>query len=254
MQEFIYEAQRFPGRGQLILSMGERARWTENGHPIWYRAQMGQRGYADLAFIGYDDGLLWINNGSDRFSTQASIVQNALGAWVIHNPAAVNLHSLAYFQNWFSQHYRSCGNWLEKPKATIAFYLQHAVPCQLITAEQPLVAAYDDGTLLGNALVEQSASDLKVFLWWHNSIHGPQYYTLQLTDSAGDKLAQASAPIYADPLDIHQLEIAKLPDGDYALSLNVLDAETGAVLPGRLLADGQRFAGELTLYTFSLGG
>lgn len=253
VQEFIYEAERFPGRGQLILSMGEQARWTENGHPIWYRAQMRQRGYTDLAFIGYDDGQLWINRGSDRFSTREGIVDNALGAWVIHNPMAVDLNSLAYYQDWFSQHYRSCGNWLEKPKASIAFYLQHAIPCQLITDEQPFAVTYDNGTLLGNVLVEQTDAALNVFLWWHNAIHRPTNYTLQLIDSAGEAQAEVAAPIYADPLDSSQFKLADLPQGDFALRLTVRDAETGNAQPGRLLMNGRRFESEVTLHTFSLG-
>lgn len=253
IQEFIYEAERFPGRGHLILSLAERARWTENGHPTWYRAQMWQRGYADLAFIGYDDGQLWINKGSDRFATQEGIVENALGAWVIHNPAVVDLESLAYYRGWFSQHYRSCGIWLEKPKASIAFYLQHAIPCQLITAEQPLAAVFDNGAQLGNVLVKQTDAQMTVFLWWHNTINKPHDYSLRIYDAAGETLAEASAPISADPLDISQLEPANLPAGDFSLRLSLRDAETGAAVPGQLLADGQRFESEITLHTFSLG-
>ncbi|MYA92742.1 MAG: hypothetical protein F4Y30_04890 [Chloroflexi bacterium] len=252
VQEFIYAADRFPGSGHLILSLGERARWTENGHPLWYRAQLQQRGYADLAFIGYADGQLWVNNGNDRFSTLEGIVENALGAWVIHNPAAVDLRSLVYYRDWFSQHYRSCGDWLEKPKANIAFYLQRAIPCQLITDDQPFAIAYDNGALLGNALVEQTATELTVFLWWHNASKRPGNYTLQLIDTAGEALAETSAPIAADPLDISRLELTDLPAGDYALRLTVQDAETGAAQPGQLLSAGRRFESEVTLYNFSL--
>ena len=254
VQEFIYEAERFPGRGHLILSLGERARWTENGHPVWYRAQMWQRGYADLAFIGYDDGQLWINSGSDRFSTLEGIVDNALGAWVIHNPSAIDLNALAYYRDWFSQHYRSCGNWLDKPKASIAFYLQHAIPCQLITDQQPLAVTYDNGPQLGNVLVERNNAELAVFLWWHNITDSPTVYTLQLYDAAGEALAKDSAPISADPLDISRLELADQPADDFVLRLSLRDAETGAAMPGRLLADGSRFDSEITLQKFSLGG
>ncbi len=253
VQEFIYEAERFPGRGHLILSLGERARWTENGHPTWYRAQMWQRGYADLAFIGYDDGQLWINSGSDRYSTLEGIVDNARGAWVIHNPSAIDLNSLEYYRDWFRQHYRSCGSWMEKPKAIIALYLQHAIPCQLIAAEQPFAAAYDNGTQLGNVLVEQTASELTVFLWWQKAINKPYDYILQLFDAAGEVQAEAAAPIIADPLDISQLELANLPAGDYSLSLTVRDRETGRAQPGRLLVDGRRFESQVALQPFSLG-
>ncbi|MCY4248135.1 MAG: hypothetical protein OXE95_11260, partial [Chloroflexi bacterium] len=155
--------------------------------------------------------------------------------------------------DWFSQNYRSCGNWLDKSKARIAFYLQHAIPCQIITAEQPFAAAYDNGTQLGNALVEQSDAQLTVFLWWHNAIHRKTDYVLEIVDAAGDALAEISEPIYADVLDISRLKLADLPAGEYVLRLSVRDVETGAAQPGRLLADGRRFESDVALQSFSLG-
>ncbi|MCY4464028.1 MAG: glycosyltransferase family 39 protein [Chloroflexi bacterium] len=251
LQEFIYESERLPIIRQPVLSMRYAAQWEQNGLRQYYRSLLAD--YADIVFIGYEDGALWIENSAPLFGTQADIVANATGAWVIHNPQQTDLAELAYYRDWFSQHYRSCGNWLEKPKAIIAFYLQHAVPCQLITAEQPFAAAYDNGAQLGNFLVEQTDAALQVFLWWQDTINRRSSYTLELFDDAGEALALVHAPIADDPLDISLLDIANLPAGDFVLKLTVRDAETGQARPGRLLADGRRFESELALYTFSLG-
>lgn len=251
LQEFIYESERLPSMRQPILSMRYAAQWEQNGMRQYYRSLLAD--YADIVFIGYEEDVLWIENGSPRFGTQADIVANATGAWVIHNPQQTDLAELAYYRDWFSQHYRSCGNRVDNPKVTIAIYLQHAVPCQLITAEQPFAVAYDNGTQLGNVLVEQADAELTVFLWWQKAINKPYDYILQLFDAAGEVLAEVAAPITADPLDINQLELADLPAGDYSLSLTVRDRETGRAQPGRLLADGRRFESEVALQPFSLG-
>ena len=130
LQAFIYEAERFPGSGQLILSMSDAAQWNENGYPTYYRAQVWQRGYADLAFIGYDDGQLWINSGLDKFATLAGIVENAPEVWVIHNPAAVDLDDLAFYRDWFLPHYHSCGAYLDEPRTVISHWRQSGESCE----------------------------------------------------------------------------------------------------------------------------
>lgn len=225
LQEFIYESQRFAGKGLLILSMDERARWTENGQPVWYRAQLRQRGYSDLAFIGYDDGQLWINSGSNKHATREGIVEHALGTWVIHNPAAVDLNDLAFYRDWFLTQYRSCGVWLQKPKAIIEFYLQHDIPCALVSNDAPAAAVFNNDATLGNYLVEAQDDAVAVWLWWHDWSRGDAAYTLSLVNTAGESLAQVAAQIATGPIAVHRLDTMQEPIGDIEVRLRVDTSE-----------------------------
>ena len=230
LQEFIYESQRFAGKGLLILSMDERARWTENGQPVWYRAQLRQRGYTDLAFIGYDDGQLWINSGSNKHATREGIVEHAPGVWVIHNPAAVDLNDLAFYRDWFLTQYRSCGVWLQKPKAIIEFYLQHDIPCALVGDDAPAVAIFNNDATLGNYLVEAQDDTVAVWLWWHDWSGRDAAYSLSLVNAAGDRLAQVAAQIETGPIAVHRLDTPHEPLGDIEVRLRV-DASEVTIYP-----------------------
>lgn len=230
LQEFIYESQRFAGKGLLILSMDERARWTENGQPVWYRAQLRQRGYTDLAFIGYDDGQLWINSGSNKHATREGIVEHALGVWVIHNPAVADLNELAFYRDWFLTQYRSCGVWLQKPKAIIEFYMQHDIPCALVSDDAPAAAIFNNDATLGNYLVEAQDDAVAVWLWWHDWSRGDAAYTLSLVNAAGESLAQVAAQIATGPIAVHRLDTLQEPIGDIEVRLRV-DASEVTIYP-----------------------
>ena len=225
LQEFIYESQRFAGKGLLILSMDERARWTENGQPVWYRAQLRQRGYTDLAFIGYDDGQLWINSGSNKHATREGIVEHALGTWVIHNPAAVDLNDLAFYRDWFLTQYRSCGVWLQKQKAIIEFYLQHDIPCALVSDDAPAAAIFNNDATLGNYLVEAQDDAVIIWLWWQDWSGGDAAYSLSLVNTAGVELAQVATQIASGPIAVHHLDTLHEPIGDIEVRLRVDKSE-----------------------------
>lgn len=251
-QEFLYEADSLPGTQLPILSLHQHALVNDYEILTYYRARLPQ--WADVAHAGYNlqDRLIF-QSRTLPFRTQAAIVDNANGLWLLHNPQQIDLSALDYFRDWFSQHFRSCGNWLEKPNAVIGFYLKHEIPCQLITAAEPVVVDYDNGARLGNILFEQRDESLYVYLWWHRSINKQYSYTLQVFDGAGKKVAQVDSVIANDPLDISRLDIADLPAGDYVVKLIVYDFATLASQAGAVLADGLRFDRELTLHSFTLG-
>lgn len=251
-QEFLYEADSLPGTQLPILSLHQHALVNDYEILTYYRARLPE--WADVAHAGYNqqDQLIF-QSKTLPFRTQAAIVENAKGLWLLHNPQQIDLPALDYFRDWFSQHYRSCGNWLEKPNAVIGFYLKREIPCQLVTAAQPVVVDYDNGARLGNILFEQRDESLYVYLWWHRSINKQYSYSLQVFDSAGDKAAQVDSVIANDPLDISRLDLADRPAGDYVVKLIVYDFATLASQAGAVLADGLRFDRELTVHSFTLG-
>ncbi|MCY4145605.1 MAG: glycosyltransferase family 39 protein [Chloroflexi bacterium] len=252
-QEFLYEADSLPGAQLPILSLHQDALVNDYEILTYYRARLPQ--WADLAHAGYDaQNRLIVQSKTLPFRTQSAIVANANGLWLLHNPRQTDLLTLDYFQDWLSQHYRSCGNWVDKPNAVIGFYLKREIPCELVTAAQPVELVYDNGARLGNILFEQRDEALHVYLWWRRSIDKQYSYTLQVFDGAGNKAAQVDAVIADDPLDISRLDLAGLPADDYVVKLIVYDFATLASQAGVVLADGRRFDRELTLRSFTLDG
>ncbi|MCY4464029.1 MAG: glycosyltransferase family 39 protein [Chloroflexi bacterium] len=251
-QEFLYEADSLPGTQLPILSLHQNALVNDYEILAYYRARLPE--WADVTHAGYNgqDQLIF-QSKTLPFRTQKAIVDSANGLWLLHNPQQTDLQALAYYRDWFSQHYRSCGNWVEKPNAVISFYLKHEIPCQLITAAQPFALDYDNGTRLGNFLLEQRDEALTVYLWWRHAIDKQYSYSLQLFDGAGNKAAQVDSVISDDPLDSSHLDLAGLPAGDYVLKLIVYDFETLVGQAGAVLADGLRFERDFALHSFRLG-
>ncbi len=250
-QEFVYEADSLPGAQLPIFSLHQRALVNDYEILTYYRARLPQ--WADVAHAGYNarDQLMF-QSKTLPFRTQAAIVENANGLWLLHNPQQTDLPALDYYDDWFSYHYRSCGSWVEKPNAVISFYLKQEIPCQLITAAQPFAVAYDNGTRLGNILVEQRDEALQVFLWWQGFIDKQYSYSLQLFDATGERHAQVDAVIADDPLDISPLDISGLPAGAYTLQLIVYDFETLESQAGETVADGRRFERDVVIDSFVL--
>ena len=251
-QELLYEADSLPGAQLPILSLHQHALVNDYEILTYYRARLPQ--WADIAHAGYNarDRLIF-QSKTLPFRTQEAIVDNANGLWLLHNPQQTELPALDYYGDWFSQHYRSCGSWVEKPQAIISFYLKQEIPCQLITAAQPFAVDYENGMRLGNIIVERTDKTLSAFLWWQATIEAKTSYSLQLFDAAGERHAQVDAVIADDPLDISHLDLADLPAGDYVVKLIVYDFETLESQAGAVLADGLRFDRDLTLHSFTLG-
>lgn len=252
LQELLYEADSLPGSQLPVLSLHQHALMNDYEFLTYYRARLPQ--WTDIVHAGHNaQERLIFQSKTLPFRTQAAITKNANGLWLLHNPQQTDLRTLETYRDWFSQVYRSCGNWLEKPRAVISFYLKPEIPCQLITAAQPVEIVYDNGTRLGNIRFAQKDEALRVYLWWRRSIDKQYSYSLQLFAGAGDKAAQVDSVIADDPLDISRFDLAGLPAGDYVLKLIVYDFDTLASQAGAVLADGRRFDRELALYAFTLG-
>ncbi len=245
-QEFLYEADSLPGENQLIVSFHRDSLVKDYDTLIHYRARLPKS--AGIVHVGNDvNGRLVLQGGGAAGSSQSGITERYQGIWVLHNPQQTELAALDSYRDWFSQHYRSCGVWVDKPQAVIAYYLKHEIPCRLVADAQLLTVQYEHGTRLGNLEFAQADDALFVYLWWHATIDKRYSYTVQLFDAAGAKARQVDAVIADSPITISRLDLADLPPGDYQLKLIVYHFETLRSQPGMVLADERRFDRELPL-------
>ena len=251
-QDFIYESEHLPGHNELILSFHPDAPVIVTKTLRYYRAALSN--YAHLAHISYDtSGELIIQSNLSTFATLDAIAENATGIWVIHDPQQTDLQALDVYADWFSQHYQSCGRYVDKTWSAIDYYLRLDVPCELIADSDPLTVRYDNGTELGNLIARQIADTYTAYLRWLQTI-GEQYsFALQVFDRAENKVAQADRVISGEPLDIVEIDISELSAGDYTVKLIVYDFASGASQPGLFVNGGQRFEREVDVDRISIG-
>ena len=249
-QVLLHHADKLPGAGLPVLSAHENALVNDYEILTYYRARLPQ--FADVAHVGYSlAGRLTFQSKTLPFRSPDSLVANANGLWLLHNPRLTELDALDYHRDWFSQHYRSCGDFVEQPQAAISLWLKPEIPCQLIASDSLLSARYDNGTRLGNAIVERLDDSLAAYLWWHEPGERKTSYSLQLFDAAGERQGQVDAVIVDDPIDISRMDIGGLAAGAYTLKLIVYDFETLESHAGDL-ADGSRFTREVVIHSFVL--
>ena len=219
-QAFQYDLRDVPGYDQLILSFHQQA------PVVWktieyYRATLDKWKY--VVHVTYDEeGKLLIQSEVPADTTLEGIASNSDGIWVIHNPLQTDLSSMDVYSNWFLGHFKPCKRFVEEANNIVEFYLKRSIPCRLVFAEHPLAIRYDNGTELGNIMVEKSQGGLNVYFWWHQILQSEFSFSLQVFDRQAKKVQNTDAVIWREPLDLHSLDIASLPDGEYTLNANRL--------------------------------
>ena len=250
-QEFIYARERLPLDDQLIVSVHRDTLVKDYDTLIFYAARLPQT--AGIQHIGYNpDGELQFEGEITSDAAQEILVEKHESFWLLRNPQQTELDDLGFYRDWLSQHYRSCGDWISKPQAVIAFYLKHDIPCSLVNDAQPIAVDYEGGARLGNVEIEERAETVNVYLWWHATIEKRYSYTLQLFDQSGQKWRQVDALIRSSPIDSSRIDLAGLPPGDYQLQLIVYDFKTLKSQGGVVVADGRRIERALLLDTITI--
>lgn len=250
-QEFIYEADRFPAHNEPILSFLPRATWATSWSLPYYRYQLSD--WKHVINMSRDDqGRLKIESSLTTYASANAITLNSQGIWLIHNPALVSESALEEDFAWFTQVFRFCKRYLEKPESIIDYYLKSSIPCELVTDEQPLAIRYDNGIELGNLIYDRTSDSLTVFLRWLRTIDKDYSFTLQVFDERANKLAQFDKVISGDPIDIATFDLAAFPAGDYVVKLIVYDRESIASQSGLLLSDQQPFERAVDVLQFSV--
>ena len=250
-QDFIYESENLPGHNELILSFHSDTPITVNKTLLYYRAELSK--WAHLAHMSYDEGgALVIQSGLSTYGTVDAIADNSIGIWVIYNPQQTDLPSLDVYANWLSQHYHACRRYVDKPDNVIDYYLRSDVPCELVTSENPFAIRYDNGTELGNLIVDQERDLLTVYLRWLKSLEEMYSFTVQIFDTQADKVQQDDRVISGEPVDVMKLDISSLPSGEYTVKLIVYDFESKASQPGMRVDGAGRFEREIEIARLSV--
>lgn len=249
-QEFHYESARLPGHNELILSFHPSGRVSSRviDH---YRKLL--KTWKHVVHISYDAaGAMIIQSNLSTFKTLDAITSNAVGIWVIHNPQQTELDNLPVYVDWFAQNYQHCHRFLETDDSIIDYYLKPHIPCELVTADQPFKVRYDNGTELGNLLIEEEPGTITFYLWWLHTIGKDYALTIQIFDEQGAKLRQVDQIISDEPIDAFEFDTASLPAANYVAKLIVYDSESIESQPGMVVNSGNRFERMLDIGHFTV--
>ncbi len=255
-QDFIYQAQKLPGRKELLLGIHADDNRQHSVSKVlqYYRPILSD--WKDIVSIWQED-----DQGAGVFSgmpTNASldaIAANSKGLWLIHNPKHTDLKSLPIYKNWFIQQYKHCKRFLESEANIIEYYIAVRIPCELRLSNQPFAISYDNGSELANIVVEQDEAALRVYAWWQQTQFGLYAYTTQLFDRDGAKAGPQSDDLIGNSgFYARRLDISSLPAGDYGVKLIMYDYVSHKSQAGTIVERGQRFEREVEIARFSSAG
>lgn len=252
LQDFVYESERVPGHGGLILAYYPVASGAVEKRLRYYRSVLSNWEY--IVNVWQDEaGNIDIVTGRSELNTLDGIAANNSALWVIHNPQRTDFESTDVYQNWLTRRYKRCKRLLDKAESVIDVYVKQTIPCELVTDEAPRRLLYENGTQLANAEHGVSPNELVIYLWWRDTIDGVFSLSLQLFDAGANKVAQLDAVIAEDPIDIYSFDISALPAGEYSLQLIVYDFVSRRSQSGTILESQQRFERELEIARFEIG-
>ena len=255
-QDFIYQAQKLPGRKELILGIHA----DDNRHHSvskvlqYYRPILPD--WKDIVSIWQeDDQGEGIFSGMPAYASLDAIAANSKGLWLIHNPKHTDLKKLTIYKEWFIQRYKPCKRFLETEANIIEFYIAVRIPCELRLSNQPFAISYDHGSELANIMVEQDEAALTVYAWWQQTQFGVYAYTTQLFDRVGAKVGSQSDDLIGNSgFYARSLNISSLPAGDYVVKLIVYDYVSQESQAGTIVDAGQRFEREVDIARFTIPG
>ena len=250
-QEFIYESDSLPGYNELILSIHTDTPISVRKTLDYYRKTLSR--WAHVAHISVNEAEeAVIQSGLSTYATLDAIAANANGVWLVYDPRQTDLSALPGFTDWFFQRFELCRHYLDKPASRIEYYVNRAIPCELITDASPFAVHYEGGTQLANFEVTQSAESLDFYLWWGRTIGKEFSLSLQLFDAENNKALALDAVISGEPLDHYAFDISELDAGEYQVKLIVYDFVTKASQSGLVVAEERRFERDIELLRFSV--
>ena len=250
-QKFIYQADSLPGFNELILSFHSDTSVRVRKTMHYYRRTLAD--WAHVAHISYAaDGRLVIQSGLTTYNSLKAIDENSNGIWVLHNPQQTDLQTMPVYADWLLTNYQHCQRYVDEPEAVIDFYLKRDFPCELVTSAAPMQIRYDHGAELGNIIREQSPDSIEFFLRWRASVYDKYAYSLQVYDSAGEKVLQTDHVITGEPTDKSLFDISELSAGDYLVRLIVYDRATITPQSGVVVNSTETFERAIEVARFAI--
>ena len=125
-------------------------------------------------------------------------------------------------------------------------------PCELVESDSPFTVTYESGAELVNALTIVEGGALDVAFYWINRPKGSDRlaYSIQVFDSAGNKVQQLDTAMPKRPLARHQLELSDLNQGEYVAKLIVYHRQTGVSNSGTVVSTQEHIDRELEIAHF----
>ncbi len=250
-QSLLYEPGIHIRKSDYVLSF---QRDTQLGRKTldFYGRQL--RNWRGLIHIWNDaDGNPSVQSTDTRYVDVPSMSIWNFPIWLIHNPQETNLQSMEVFATDFSNHFHSCGRFLETGNSIVDLYVKRSIPCNLLVSRQLLEIHYENGTELANILLRPLNDSLDVYFWWTNTIANQYAFSLQLLDAQGNKVAQLDDVIGGDALYQNSFGIGDLSVGEYTAMLIVYDFETLKSQPGIVLEDERQFDREVEVARLRIG-
>ena len=253
LQDFVYESERVPGHGGIILAYYPVESGAVEKRLRYYRSVLSH--WNNIVNIWQNEtGEIEILSDESDFNTVDKIAANNSALWVIYNPRRSDFEATDIYQSWLTRHYKWCTRLLEKTESVIEVYVKQAIPCELVTDDAPWRIHYENGTQLANVEYRLSPNELVIYLWWRHTIEAEYSLSLQLFDAQANKVDQLDAVIAEDPIDIYSFDISALASGAYSLQLIVYDFDSKVSQPGQVVASQQRFERALEIARFEIGG
>ena len=251
-QDFVYESERLPGHNELILGYYPIESGAVSKVLRYYRSILTE--WAFLIVVWQDEeGEVEILSNLSTYGTLEEISANTNALWLLHNPQRTDFKSTEVYSGWLTREYKLCQRYIEKAESIIDYYVKRAIPCELVTDQQPVAIQYENGTRLGNVMRVRAADELVIYLWWRHSLSGLSSVSLQVFDDQANKVDQLDAVISREPIDVFSIDTASLPEGDYIVKLIVYDFASKESYSGEIVESQQRFERAVEIAGFTVG-
>ena len=251
-QDFVYESESLHGHDELILGYYPIESGAVSKVLRYYRSILKQWAYLIVVWQN-EEGEIDILSNLTTYDSLSNIAANTNALWVIHNPLRTDFESTEVYSGWLKRDYKLCRRYIEKAESLIDHYVKRAIPCELVTDQQPFAIKYENDTWLGNVKHEREADKLMIYLWWRRSLDGFNSVSLQAFDDQSNRVDQLDAVISGEPIDIFSIDTASLPKGDYIVKLIVYDFATKASYSGEIVNGKQRFERAVQIASFTVG-
>ena len=150
-QDLLYAPGIEPRRSDFVVSFHQDTPLNERKLLDYYGRKTGN--WRGLIHIWNDaNGYPSVQSTDTRYADVASMAAWNFPIWRIHNPQETDLQSMAAFAIDFSNHFHSCGAFLETDESVIELAVKRDFPCELLTSRQHMAILYDNGSELANVL------------------------------------------------------------------------------------------------------
>ena len=164
-----------------------------------------------------------------------------------YDPQATAPDLINAYTGWIASRFKSCGQLVTAGNAYVQYFAKDHVPCDLLTADNPLAVSYENGMKLANALLQFDGEQLDLHLLWERLPRKLHSVSLQVFDEADTKIKGFDRTIPNEPVIDLRLDLSYLGPGDYIAKLIVYDYETGVSVSGTVTSSDTRFDRELEI-------